>query len=122
MTTHRSRDARAPLAGPGTRRMSLALLLTALAWCLSSIGAWAQVGEIPAKGRVRVIGLRVQFVPETPPRDEDGEPVGTQRPATRFQAQHNSDYFREVMSRVRAYFLEVRWGSSISCRPSSRCL
>ena len=110
MTTQRSRDARAPLGGMATRRMSVALILTALAWCLSGVGAWAQVTEIPTKGQLRVIGLRVQFVPDAPPRDDDGEPVGTQRPATRFQAQHNSDYFREVMSRVRAYFLEVSMG------------
>ena len=93
-------------------RTGLALALVAIAAAGQALAQQQQQATpIPSVGQVRVICLRVQFEPAAPPLDPStGNPVANQLPATRFKAQHNRQYFTDVMARVRAYFLEVSQG------------
>ncbi len=113
MITHRSRLRRlAAGAGVKAARTGLALALVAIAAAGQALAQQQQQATpIPSVGQVRVICLRVQFEPAAPPLDPStGNPVANPLPATRFKAQHNRQYFTDVMARVRAYFLEVSQG------------
>ncbi|MBI3945875.1 MAG: hypothetical protein HY321_08140 [Armatimonadetes bacterium] len=92
------------------RRVGLLVALAAGAAALAAEAGWAQAGQIPSVGTLRVAALRIEFDPDVPPRPPVGQPQAPQLPATLFQAQHTQQFFRDVLAEVREYFQEVSLG------------